>query len=132
MKSYSIANKEEAFDFCNRLMAYVASPKFQPLTVEADFGKKRTLPQNNYYWTVIVDEALGHYGAFPAHLIHDLVSASKADLTKEFVHELFKTMFNHGRSTTKLDTVGKKQYQEAIRHHFLHEYQFNIPEPKED
>jgi hypothetical protein len=85
--------------------------------------EKRSKPQNNYYWGVVIDILSKEWG-----------------YTKEETHDLLKVQFltekNIGkpdriRSTTSLDTKEAEDYYFAIRQWAITEWGINIPEPNE-
>jgi len=99
---------------------------------------RRSNKENRYYRGVLVKEATEHYANNIGDLIRDVLLATKAAPTEDFVHSLFKMMFNKGRSTTILmkgkDVEDDDRYQEyifKIRDHFLHAHQVRISEPNE-
>jgi hypothetical protein len=132
MAKYQINNKEDAFDFANRLLAFVGNPaKFEPVTIEANFGKKRSNQQNKYYWMVLADYVAPFFAANPVKLVQFILNrVMQYSITPDFVHEMFKIVYLKGGSTTDNNTKKMKDYTEEIRHDFLHEYQINIPEPE--
>lgn len=90
----------------------------------------RSNKQNKYYWGVVIQKALEYYEEKPADLLRDLVSATDAEITSKFAHELFKMMFNFKGSTTKLNTKEMMEYQDSIRELFFHRG-FDIPPPNQ-
>lgn len=100
---------------------------------------KRSSAQNSYYW-VVVEAELSHYEANPTDLLKDVVECMGVKLTKEFVHELNKRMYNNGESTTKLlnseknedgDAVAFMRFVDRIRDRHLHTHQHLIALPNE-
>lgn len=91
--------------------------------------RRRSNQQNKAQWSVLYDNALEHYKTHPGDLALDALKAVRFGIDKEFMHWMFKQLFNNGQSTAKLSTVQSGEYAEKIRHHFLHEYQHVIPEP---
>ncbi|MGL4999500.1 MAG: hypothetical protein ACRC5T_11075 [Cetobacterium sp.] len=127
-----ITNKAEAWDFISKIKSALERPNFQGVTFQVVTDKpKRSLEQNKYYWGVIVDKAIEFYLGNIRALITDLMAAMRFELTPDFIHELFKLMFNKGCSTAKLKTDEMVIYQDNIRHHFLHKYKIDIPPPNE-
>jgi len=101
---------------------------------------KRSLMQNKAYHGIVVKEATEHYRANIGDLVRDVLLSVKASPTEEFVHEMFKMLFNNGQSTTKLHRREKdadteddafEVYVKKIRHHHFHEHQHRISEPNE-
>lgn len=127
-----ITNKVDAFEFIARLQGYMAKPEFESISFQVVAHKpKRSIKQNSYYWGVVIQMTLEFYLNNIKALITDLMQAMRFELTPDFVHELFKLMFNKGLSTTKLKTDGMMAYQDAIREHFFHKYKVDIPPPNE-
>ena len=93
---------------------------------------KRSLQQNRYYHGVVIPRALEYYREHPIDMFRDIKEALKADLTPEFVHELFKLLFIKGGSTRKLETAEMEEYHLAIRGHFARNYAWDIPTPGDD
>lgn len=90
---------------------------------------RRSIKQNSAQWSVLYDNALDYYIKHPRDLGTDSLDAIKFGVDKEFMHWIFKQLFNRGQSTAKLSTIESSQYAEKIRHHFLHQHQHEIPEP---
>lgn len=90
---------------------------------------RRSGKQNNAQWGVIYGQALEFYEKHPQHLVTDMLKAFRFGVHIDFIHHMFKPMFNHGKSTAKLSTVESKEYFERIQEHFLHKYQYEIKEP---
>lgn len=132
MAIYPINNLEEAEEFCNRLMKFAKKADFQPIKVDASFGKKRSNPQNAYYWKSLTDYVLPFFANNPMRLIELVLKAVKFSITKEFIHELYKMIYRQGASTTKANTIGMVNYMDNIRHDFYHDYGIDIPEPTKD
>lgn len=91
--------------------------------------RRRSNKQNAAQWSVLYDNALDYYEKQPGSLARDSLQAIQFGIDKEFMHWVFKKLFNSGKSTAKLSTIESNEYAEKIRHHFLHEYQHKIPEP---
>ncbi len=128
-----ITNKTEAYQFIYRLLNYLDRPDFKGITFEVVSEKpKRSLQQNKYYWGVVIEKAVDFYKQNIRLLIVDLMEAMNFALTPDFIHELFKMLFNGGKSTTGLKTDEMMNYQDKIRHHFLHKYGVDIPPPNEE
>lgn len=131
--TFVIKSLEDWNKISRRVEKHFRSPNaVTPLrvTVKRDY-KQRSAEQNAYYWGVVLVEAVRYYKNNPADLIRDLMAAMKLDFTPEFAHELFKIMFNSGKSTAKNDVDEMVAYNDAIREHFYHNYTITIPEPKE-
>jgi hypothetical protein len=134
MAKYQINNKEDAFDFANKLLAFVGNPeKFQPITIEASFGKQRSNKQNKYYWLVLADYVAPYFAANPVRLVQFILNkVMQFSITPDFVHEMFKIAYLNSNSTTSNNTKKMSDYTEQIRHDFYHDYQITIPEPREE
>lgn len=91
--------------------------------------KRRTTQQNSAQWGVTYDAVLKYYKAHPDHLAIDALKSIGFGFEKEFVHSMLKHLLNGGKSTAGLNTIQSAEYAKEIRHHFLHEYQHDIPEP---
>lgn len=131
-RQIKITNKVDAFDFISRLHNYVNKPNFEEITIKVITKKSsRSNKQNRYYWGVIIGTATEFYLKNIRALIIDLMEAMRFEITPDFIHELFKLMFNKGQSTIKLKTDEMMQYQDNIRHHFWHKYKIDIPPPNE-
>ncbi len=91
--------------------------------------RRRSNQQNKAQWGVLYGPALEYYKEHPGDLARDTLDAIKFNITEDFIHEIFKRKFNRGESTAKLSTVQSAEYAEKIRHHFLHGYGYEIPEP---
>jgi len=95
----------------------------------------RSTEQNSYYWGVVIEEAFQYYQDNPMDLVKDTVAAIKPQfLTRQFVHEVLKIMFNEGKSTVFKDdteSTGMSKmcaYTDKIRIElFLHQYKRDIP-----
>lgn len=90
---------------------------------------KRSIKQNKYQWGVVYEYAVAYYKEHVGNMIRDILEAVEFKITKEFVHELFKVLFNYKESTAENSTVKEMKYLDKIRHHFWHKYQYDIPPP---
>ena len=90
--------------------------------------KRRSLKQNNAQWGVLYDNAFKHYEDNPGNLVLDALDAVQFGIDRDFMHWMFKRLFNKGQSTAKLSTIQSGEYAEKIRHHFLHHHKHDIPE----
>ena len=100
------------------------------VTIEVYNADPKTTEQGGYLWTGVYDTAVSFYSDNIGAFIRDLMLATKAKITKAFVHELFKMMFNGGKSTKRMEKDKMAKYIDKILHHFLHEHQVLIEEPK--
>lgn len=91
--------------------------------------RRRSNKQNAAQWGCLYDAALEYYERNPTDLAIDCLKAIKFGTNKDFMHWMFKQLFNNGQSTAKLSTIESGEYAEKMRHYFLHEYQHEIPEP---
>lgn len=91
--------------------------------------KQRSNQQNKAQWKVIYGQALDYYKQNPGDLAIDALKSLKFNIDAEFIHEMFKRLFNKGKSTANLSTIESKEYFERIREYFLHNYSFEIREP---
>lgn len=115
------------------LTRWLADNKEKNVLIEIEVKKaKRSLPQNNYYFGVVVPmikSAMNEYGN---------------DFTTEEAHEFLKSQFNYKeveitdghyinvpRSTTKLDTTGFQEYVLKIQQFASEMLGIIIPEPNE-
>jgi hypothetical protein len=64
---------------------------------------KMSPAQRKYYFGVLVRDASRYYKGNIGNLIRDVLIAVEAEPSEAFVHELFKMMFNNGRSTQILE-----------------------------
>lgn len=130
MAKYQINNKEDAFDFANKMLAFVAGEKFSPITIDASFGKQRSNKQNKYYWLVLADYVAPYFAANPVKLVQFILNkVMQYSITPDFVHEMFKIAYLNSQSTTENNTKKMSDYTDLIRHDFFHDYQITIPEP---
>ena len=93
--------------------------------------KARSLQQNKYMWGVVLDKSLEFYSNNESALVLDILDFIKADLTPEFVHELFKMGFNNSKSTAKLGTTGMEEYLLQVRVYMLQRHKLDIAPPNE-
>jgi len=89
--------------------------------------KRLSRQQQKYYRAVIVPAALSYYEEKPMDMVRDILEAVKYSFTKEFIHELLKMQFNHGRSTNDL-VASPQDFLMSIWAHF-DKYGRNIPLP---
>lgn len=117
------------------LMADLSNPAAQGIEVEVTIeslgNKKRTVQQNRRLWGVIYKKALAYYKENPADFIRDLMTATRAEITVEFVHEMMKIWWLKGESTTKLSTERMNGYTDAIEEHLFHRHGVPRDEPEE-
>jgi len=107
-------------------------PKYG-LTIKVSVDKpKRSNKQNAYYHTVVKKHVAEYYAENQADFLGDLINAMQAEITEEFIHELLKLMFLHGKSTTNNNTEKMEEYILAIREHFFHKYGLDIPQPNQE
>jgi len=89
------------------------------------FKKKRSLPQNSYYWSVIIDILSREFG-YESEEIHLM-------LREKFlrIYDDKHPDFVIARSTTKLTTVEFVEYIEKIQRWAAQEHQIYLPDPNE-
>lgn len=85
--------------------------------------KKRSLPQNRYYWGVVVEIVAEHTGYNPYEAHQEL-----AEMFLSYTHENGKRFV---RSTTELNTLEFEKYTEKCRIWAATELQVPIPLPNE-
>lgn len=93
----------------------------------------RTLDQNQYYWGVVVQDALKFYSTHEKEFLLDVYRALGNNEGADVIHAMFKILFNGGHSTRFKDDErgeGKEKmgnYIDSIREHFYREHKFDIP-----
>ncbi len=108
---------------------------------------QRSNKQGNYYFGVLIERVISYYQGKEIELVKDLLryieekTGKEFALDKEFIHEIFKLMFNDGKSTRFKDTqtpeglltgtVQMQDYWQRIREFYLHDKGYLIPEPNE-
>jgi len=108
---------------------------------------QRSNKQGNYYFGVLIGDVIKFYEGKEIELVKDLLqyieqkTGKQFALDKEFIHEVFKLMFNDGESTRFKDitlpdgvltgTVQMQDYWQRIREFYLHNKGHLIPEPNE-
>ncbi len=132
MSVYAINDRDEALEFCDKLMKFAKSKTFKPIKIEANFGKARSNSQNSYYWLAISEYILPYFLLNPIKLVELVLKGLKFAVTKEFIHEIFKMIYLQGSSTTKSSSTSMADYMESIRHDMFHDYQLLVPEPSAD
>jgi len=90
--------------------------------------KKRSNAQNRAQWGLLYKDAMSHYKEFPGDLAIDALESLRFGVNEDFIHEMFKRMFNEGKST-RMNTVESNKYAMRIREYFLHKYKKIIREP---
>jgi len=88
--------------------------------------KKRSNPQNNYYFGVVVNEISRSTGFFPDE-VHDLLK--RKFLSFEKANPITGEACVFAKSTTGLTTQEFEQYCEQIRIWCISELDIYIPEP---
>lgn len=97
----------------------------------------RTLNQNNYYFGVVVRDAMAFYDKNPAKFFLDLNEGLKGEDGLQVIHAMLKLLFNGGHSTRFEDDdmqTGKEKmtaYIDKIRLHFWEVHKFDIPPANE-
>jgi hypothetical protein len=94
------------------------------LTIE-ESKKLRSLPQNNYYWGVVLEIISEHTG-HTALEIHEIMK--QKFLKPREINIKGEHYFVHG-STTNLDQLGMMDYIERIKAWAATALQLSIPEP---
>lgn len=92
-------------------------------------NRRRSGQQNRAQWGLLYKEALGHYTNNLDHLTMDAFEAIKFGVNKDFIHEVFKLLFNDGKSTAGLTTAESSEYANKIREHFFDRYGVELSEP---
>lgn len=135
---FVVRHPSDTFALTARINDYFArcemankKPKPLKIVISQGTGKARSVAQNSYYHTVLVEGALEYYRQNPADFIRDVLRAIKADITHEFVHLLFKMLFRKGKSTTENDTLQAEDYHTEIREYYAREYNLQLLEPNE-
>jgi hypothetical protein len=129
-KTYNIKNKDEAMEFCNKLLNYASSKDFKPFSVDADFGKGASDSQREYYWAVIVEEQFNYFKNDILKFIEWLFLIVRGGLLdKDLIHQFNKILYNRGKSSERLTTDMREKYHAKIREDMLLRLGVNIPEP---
>lgn len=127
-----ITTKEEAFVLADKIAKYARGNDFKSFSFEADFERKRSNPQNKYYWGVVIEAQFKYFSGNLVKLLGWLFKALSVRITRELIHEINKIVYNNGKSTAKLK-IG--EYMEnfiiPLREDMLHECQFDIPPPED-
>ena len=109
---------------------------------------KRSNAQNEYYWGVLIKHVTEYYQGNEIQLVRDLINyiekqtKSQFAPNKDFIHEIFKLIFNNSQSTCFKDvtlptgqvitgTMQMNDYWERIRDFYYHEKKLLIPLPNE-
>jgi hypothetical protein len=99
------------------------------ITFEA-LKDQRTIQQNRYYRGAFLGAILAWYKDNMVEFFKDCFIFFKAELTTEFLHEIFKFFFLKGQSTTKLDKEDfMEDYIKDIREFYFHNHGLDIPDP---
>src|SRR5690349_18927661 len=132
VKTVQIYNKQEVYDFCNKLMGcYMDGKEMAPITISYGFGEKRTTQQNKWYWKWLSDYVVKFFQDNPTELVRLILNkVLKFHITPELIHEMLKVVYNNGISTTKNDTKTMIAYSNKIREDFMFEFNLAIPEPE--
>lgn len=132
LKKVTFQNKQEAYDWCNKLLAYFwdnQNPK--PITVSYGFGEIRRLPQNAYYW-LCLSKAVEYFEQNPLELIRFIEkSVDEKFLTTKFLHELCKMRYLKDDTTTDKDTAVFAKLTDSLRQDMLHDHNLLIEEPRQ-
>lgn len=92
-------------------------------------GKKRSLPQNSYYWGVVIKILGWELGYFEGE-IHE--SLKQMFGPKETFHNVLTDKgYVQPKSTSKYTTIEFENYLEAIRTWAITDLNIYIPEPNE-
>ena len=113
-------------DFPERFARYLMTLEGKRVNILATkFKKKRSLPQNSYYWSVIIDILSREFG-YESEEIHLM-------LREKFlrIYDDKHPDFVIARSTTKLTTVEFVEYIEKIQRWAAQEHQIYLPDPNE-
>ncbi len=96
--------------------------------------KKRTNPQNSYYWGVVIElikNYINHLGNnFDSDTIHELLRSLFLKTTKEIVNKESGevTIIEYIQSTTKLSTIEFETYLESCKRYAAETFYINIPD----
>ncbi len=113
-------------DFPERFARYLMTLEGKRVNIlVTKFKKKRSLPQNSYYWSVIIDILSREFG-YESEEIHLM-------LREKFlrIYDDKHPDFVIARSTTKLTTVEFVEYIEKIQRWAAQEHQIYLPDPNE-
>jgi len=103
------------------------------ITFRVGTGKQVSDPQRKYYFGVLVASVTTWYKSNMRELIKDVLDAVGFAVTTEFVHELFKMLFNNGKSTQINDTAKAEELYMKIRKHYAEKQPpLDLPEPNEE
>lgn len=128
----SIENKAQLADFIERFQKYGDNNDKIDIKIDMTInGKERSLKQNNYYWSVVIGESVKFYAKNFDKLIIDSMTALKLKVTPDFIHLMFKMLFNKGKTTTDKKTDTMEDYILEIRGHMAG-YGLDIPPPNEE
>ena len=114
------------YDLPSNYERYLITLEGQRVATETKkFKKKRSLPQNSYYWSVIIDILSREFG-YESEEIHLM-------LREKFlrIYDDKHPDFVIARSTTKLTTVEFVEYIEKIQRWAAQEHQIYLPDPNE-
>lgn len=110
-----------------------AGVQAKALEVEIAIGSGRMISANQrkYYFKCLVNPILDFYrGNFRA-LVLDIMEAVGMELSKDFIHELLKMMFNNGKSTMGNSTAKAERRFMAIREYYARKHGLQLKEPNE-
>ena len=113
-------------DFPERFARYLMTLEGKRVNIlVTKFKKKRSLPQNSYYWSVIIDILSREFG-YESEEIHLM-------LREKFlrIYDDKHPDFVIARSTTKLTAVEFVEYIEKIQRWAAQEHQIYLPDPNE-
>lgn len=131
-KKIKITTKLDCQNLGQKLINYSMTDKFKPFEV-AYVDKKRTLPQNKYYWGQVVDVQYQYFKNKPFKFIELLFKhLNNEGITRDFIHEVNKVLYNKGKSTTGLsvDSFFEK-FLFSLRDDFMHYCGKEIPLPED-
>lgn len=92
------------------------------------YSKKRSNPQNRYYWGVVL-KYLSEITGFSVSEMHDVLKAKF--LPYERANRVTSEVVQFGRSTTELNTLQYEEFLEQVRIWALNELDCLIPLPNE-
>ena len=90
--------------------------------------QQRSMPQNKYYWGVVVPILASEFGYYKDEM-HELLRRKFLSYTRVSPHTGEEELF--AKSTTKLNTQEMEVYLESIRTWALSEFSVYLPLPNE-
>ena len=113
-------------DFSANFDRWLSTLEGQRVSIEVKkFKKKRSIEQNAYYWSVLIDILSKEFG-YEAEEIHMVLRGKFLR-----IHDPKHPDFVIAKSTTKLTTVEFVEYIEKIQRWAAQEHQIYLPDPNE-